>query len=234
MPLSRTRVHSGRSSLCPNAVAEWFPLHVGDTWIYQHETRDQGGDRDHLEIETWKTEETIVGSWVVAEGTVFGRHVRITEGAPVRQRVNPHAAYLIRGDCLYATRVFWDPLTHQLAPNTLKSLSIYLSPDFCFPLVVHKTWGAINGLPGLPKWGVTRPEGAKDWEVADVTAANSSVSGSRETFHIRSNSGYLGSGTTGEIWFEKGVGMVREEMIHHGTITEIRTRLIRFKPASSH
>lgn len=53
-----------------------------------------------------------------------------------------------------------------------------------------------------------------------------------KTFHVTSVSSYLGSGMTVDIWFEKGVGIVRGEEIHHGTIGEERTRLVRFEPAS--
>jgi hypothetical protein len=54
----------------------------------------------------------------------------------------------------------------------------------------------------------------------------------QKTFHVTSIASYLGSGMTADIWFEKGVGIVREELIHHGTIGEDRTRLLHFEPAS--
>jgi len=53
----------------------------------------------------------------------------------------------------------------------------------------------------------------------------------RNRVYVISIPPYLGSGMTAEIWFEKGVGMVREEEIHHGTVGETRTRLVRFEPA---
>jgi hypothetical protein len=86
--------------------------------------------------------------------------------------------------------------------------------------VVHKTWGAPHGLPDL---GVTRPQQAKDWQVADKK---------QETYHITSISAYPGAGVTEEIWFEKGVGVVRKDSIHHGTIGERRVRLLRFEAAA--
>jgi hypothetical protein len=54
----------------------------------------------------------------------------------------------------------------------------------------------------------------------------------RTKFHITNISSYPGSGMTVDIWFEKGVGIVSQEEIHHGTIGEERTRLLRFEPAS--
>jgi hypothetical protein len=35
---------------------------------------------------------------------------------------------------------------------------------------------------------------------------------------------------TADIWFEKGLGVVREDEVHHGTIGEARTHLLRFQP----
>jgi hypothetical protein len=141
-------------------------------------------------------------------------------------RVNANPAYLISGDCLYAA-VDWNPSAHQLTPYFLKWLGVgEFSPDFCFPLVVHKTWGA-------PNWGGIRPASeAKDWEVAGIKVGDPSAPDKQNTFHITSVSSYLGSGMTADIWFAKGVGVVREEEIHHGTIGEERTRLLRFEPAS--
>jgi len=83
-------------------------------------------------------------------------------------------------------------------------------------LVVHKTWGA-------PNWGgIRRASEGTDWKVAGTQ---------HNTVHITSASSYLGSGMTADIWFEKGVGVVREEEIHHGTIGEERNQLLRFEPA---
>jgi len=92
---------------------------------------------------------------------------------------------------------------------------------------VHKKWGAPHGLPG---WGVIRPEQAKDWEVAGISARDSSAPSGQKTFHVTAISGYPGSGMTVDNWFAKGVGIVREEEIHHGTIGEYRRHLLRFEP----
>ncbi len=130
-------------------------------------------------------------------------------------------AYFIRGACFYGYygEAAWDSATHTPSPDFLKGLTVgWLAPDFCFPLVVGKTWGAPHGLPD---WHVTRPELARDWKVADVVGP---------AFHVTNISGYPGSGMSVDIWFEKGVGIVREEEIHHGTIGEERTRLLRFEP----
>jgi len=222
------------SQVCAqNDVGDWFPVHVGDKWIYEHETRDDtGGGIAHLEIHKWKTEEIITASWTVPEGTLVGRQVLVTGGSPPTGWVNPSPAYLIRGDCFYSSygEVGWDLSTHQLSPDFLKGLSLgYFSPDFCFPFVVHKTWGAPDGLPN---WSVSRPEEAKDWEVVGLRAQDPSDPDRRTKFHITNISSYPGSGMTVDIWFEKGVGIVSQEEIHHGTIGEERTRLLRFEPAS--
>ena len=147
---------------------DWFPAHLGDKWIYGHDTRDENGEgRSHLVTHSWKTEETTTGSWAVPEGTLLEKQVRVTEGsAPAGWWVNPNAAYLIRGDCLYS-EASWDPSAHKLTADFLKGIGAYLSPDLCFSLVTQKVWGAPHGLPD---WGVTRPEEARDWQVVGITA----------------------------------------------------------------
>jgi hypothetical protein len=203
-------------------AANWFPVQVGDKWMYEYDTRDEHGEgRAHLEVHRWKTEETTVGAWTVPQGTVVARQVRVMEGSPPTGGwVNPNLAYLIRGDCVYAD-VQWNSPAHELTPDFLKGLGTWLSPDFCFPLAQHKTWGAPHGLPD---WGVTQPVQAKDWQVVGIQQ--------QKTFHVTSISSYPGAGVTADIWFEKGVGVVREDQVHHGTIGERRTRLLRFEPAA--
>lgn len=139
-----------------NTVSNWFPIHVGDKWVYEHTSRiNNGGGQAHPGVRTWKTEELTIGSWVVQEGTVVGRQVQVIEGAlPPDAALSPSPtltaapspAYLIRGDCLYGPEyeeAGWNPSDHQLTPDFRKGLSVgWLSPDFCFPLAAHKRWGA--------------------------------------------------------------------------------------------
>jgi len=208
-------VLAGAPAYAQNDIAEWFPVHAGDKWTYAYETRDENGrGRAHPEIRKWTTEETVSVSWTVPEGLVVVRQVRSTPPAHDR-------AFLIRGDCVYQD-VAWDAAARQIKDEYRKGLATWLAPDFCFPLTVGKTWGAPHGLPD---WGVTRPEDAKDWRVAGKR---------RKTFHVTSISGYPGSGETVDIWFEKGVGVVRQDDIHHGTLGERHVRLVRFEPAVLH
>jgi hypothetical protein len=230
-------VSSGQPS-SQDAVANWFSVHVGDKWIYSHERRDDVGDaiyRDErfvggkLRISHWETEETVTGSWTVPEGTLVGKRVRVTAGSPPPEyRANaPDGAYLIRGSCLYSSEVEWNPMNHKLTPGFRDELLAgHLSADFCFPLVAGKTWGA----PHFMGWRA--PAEAKDWQVAGVEVRDQSAPDRGNTFHVISAGPYLGAGMTGEIWFEKGVGIVRDEEIHHGTVGEERSRLVRFEPVS--
>src|ERR1017187_2755212 len=72
---------SGGKMSAQNTVSNWFPVHLGDKWIYEYTTRmNNGGGQAHPEVHTWKTEETTTGSWSVPEGTVVGRRVRVIEG----------------------------------------------------------------------------------------------------------------------------------------------------------
>ncbi len=209
------------------AVADWFPLHPGDRWVYEHETRDEDGSgAAQLRTQRWRTEETITNSWSIPEGTLFKRRIQVTEGTPgTGYREMSDQMYLVRGNCLYRSPLSFTQPDHQLTRTFREDLLAgRLAADFCFPLTVGMTWGA-------PHWGNWRkPADAKDWKVVEVLQEQFSLA-SQTSFHIASVSAYLGSGETGSIWFTKGVGIVSEEYIHHGTLGEVRTRLIRFEPA---
>jgi hypothetical protein len=133
--------------------------------------------------------------------------------------VDSAPAFLIQGDCIYNLgERDWTHSTHQLTPDFAKWLEAgEFSANFCFPLVLHKTWGA-------PHWGGTRPPSeTKDWEVVGIA---------QNTIHITTRTSILGSGMSADIWFKRGVGVVREEEIHHGTTGEERTRVLSFQPAA--
>src|SRR5580704_919954 len=74
---------SGGIVSAQSTISNWFPIHVGDKWVYEHTSRDDnGGGQAHLDIHSWTTEEITIGSWTIPEGTVVGRQVRVTEGSP--------------------------------------------------------------------------------------------------------------------------------------------------------
>jgi hypothetical protein len=201
------------SVLAQGAAADWFPTHVGEKWTYEHETRDDnGGGRDHLEVKRWTSEETITSARTIPEGTLL----QVSVAPATRAERN---AYLVRGDCVYALHADWGETAGEGISSAFRAgLSAgRIAPDFCFPLRERKTWGAQH-------WGDRRASEAKDWQVKGGPAG-------QNTFHIVSISSYPGSGMTVDLWFQKGVGVIREESIHHGTIGEERVRLVRFDPA---
>jgi len=207
-------------SFAQSIVDGWIPLHTGNTWTYEHESRDDTGRGiANLEVRRWTTEETIIGSWIVPEGTLIGLrvHKRLSPPGPITI-VEPDKAFLVQNDCLYTANVHWDPHQHQLTPSYRENLLAgRISPDFCFPLTAGKTWGA-------PHWTDWRPPSdANDWRVRQT---------SYDTFQVRSVSSYLGSGESAEIWFTKGEGIIMGEHIHHGTISEYRTHLRDFRAIS--
>lgn len=210
-----------------NVAAIWFPTHRGDAWTYQHETRDDSGQgRAHPEIHRWKTEETLLSSVALPEGTLIGKRVRVFDGSPPPHREpRTEEAYLLGKDCIYTKNVGWYPLRHKLAPEFLGWLSAgTISPDFCFPLEAGKTWGA-------PHWGQRSAADAKDWQVSEIVERDQSAPGRRPAFHVKSISSYPGSGLAVDIWFARGVGVTRELQVHNGTYGEERTTLIEFDPA---
>jgi hypothetical protein len=49
-------------------------------------------------------------------------------------------------------------------------------------------------------------------------------------FHLLSHSG---SGETDDVWLAKGIGVVREAKVHHGTYWESRQDLLAFNPSAA-
>jgi hypothetical protein len=215
------------------AVGDWLPLHAGDSWIYLHENfYGAVGGIAHPEITRWKTEETVSGLVSIPEGTLVLLREHLVGPAPssphFELRIGPDEAWLIQGDCLFQLRKeYWTPSDHQLKPEFRKALSGgQVSADFCFPLKVGKAWGA-------PHWGDRPPAESKDWRVSGIHPGDLLAPDKGTTFRLASTNSwsYLGSGMSGDIWFEKGVGVVRDRFIHHGTFDEDRCSLIRFEPA---
>ena len=191
------------------AIGNWFPIHRGDKWTYDHEDRNENGNgRAHPMIERWRTEQTVTGSWPIAEGTLIETRAQPVGSVPPTVHIQPNPAYLIRNNCIYESEVAWNPTTHQLTETFRQGLLAgEYAPDFCFPLTAGKTWGH---------------EGTKDWKATVLRPG---------VFLIKSISYYPGSGQTVEVVFRKGVGILSQHGLHHGTYGEQRLQLVKFEPA---
>jgi hypothetical protein len=66
--------------LCAHAfaqgvAADWFPMDVGNQWVYARESRGAAAKNPH--IVHWQTVETITGLLTIPEGTVVLRRVEV-------------------------------------------------------------------------------------------------------------------------------------------------------------
>jgi hypothetical protein len=109
----------------------------------------------------------------------------------------------------------WDGQRQQLLPDYRKALSDgAVSPDFCFPLQPGREWGN-NDIP---------------WRVEPARAGVESFLPAEYTGAIHIFSSHFGSGGWQDVWFQKGVGVVREHYIHNGTYDEYTKKLQSFLP----
>ena len=222
-------------------TSSWYPLHPGDSWTYQKESLD--GNIDHPSVERWTTEETIIKSENLSgnDGTFVTKRTRVLDhtlppgfiaanDSTRRELAESHL--LIYRDCIYfldgidAQGAACDPNVDSVCLRPLDSKSELRSTyrddlvrgqvpaDLCFPIVVGGTWGRIR---------TTSPAGEWVW---NVTGFNAGSIGPPEsgTFHLLS---HLGSGTNIDRWFSKGVGIVQEVILHHGTYEEQRRSLVK-------
>jgi hypothetical protein len=201
-------------------VLSWIPTHPGDAWIYESELRDgTTGGIAHPKITRARVEETVVRSTTVPEGKIVVRRLRTLNGKPSAAQERERA-WLIHGDCLYdLERGDWNAgHPDQLSAEFSKALPWEGGEHvrvFCFPLSDGKTWNKESG---------------HEWRVADVNDHDPSSPDKGKTFHVSS---YIGSGLTEDVWFEKGVGIVKENDVHAGTYEETRDQLLLFEPAPS-
>ena len=200
----------------------WFPLQVGSRWVYEHEWKS--GDRNRPDVDRWTTEETITGWVTIPEGLVVLREVKL-QSNDLGQGINRYRQsyliarhrepYLVHGNCVYVIWDGWDGRTRQLRAEFRKYLSEgAVSPDFCFPLETGREWGDVkNDTP----WRVQPArDGAGSFLLAQYMGA----------VHIFS--GHFGSGGSGDVWFQKGAGVVGEHYIHNGTYDEYTRKLLSF------
>ena len=211
----------------------WLPLRVGSRWVYELESKS--GNRQSPHVERWTTEESITAAVVIPEGLVVLREVNRKSNAPEQRTarvlgldgqvrdVQPgenggylvtrqREPYLVRGNCVYIIDNGFDRQSGQLREDYRKYLAEgAVSPDFCFPLEVGREWGnsdipwrvepaSNDRLPSLPKY-----PGA-----------------------VRIFSGHFGSGGLKDVWFQKGVGVVREYYTHNGSYDEYTKTLLSF------
>jgi hypothetical protein len=130
----------------------------------------------------------------------------------VEQRGN--SGYLVHDNCIYLlTKSSVDNTTHQLSSAYRQDLANgILSPDLCFPLAFGNQWGTAD----VP-WRIERR--------GDPTALFLPPKYA-DAFDIRSN--HFGSGGLMDVWFQKGIGIISERYLHHGTYGEWTKRLRAF------
>jgi hypothetical protein len=141
----------------------WLALRVGSRWVYEHEWKS--GDRNRPNVERWTTEEAITGLVKTPEGLLVLREVNrksISTGRTITGRLlgldgqlhgveqqdrRQSDAYLIQRNCVYAVVDGFDVQNRQLRASYKKYLAEgAVSPDFCFPLEIGRTWGH-NDIP---------------------------------------------------------------------------------------
>ncbi len=216
----------------------WFPLQVGNRWVYQYEWKS--GDRNRPDVDRWTTEETILRRVVIPEGLVVLREVK-QQSHPTDQTITDRVLglngqvryvqqpdynrsvhsrrdlepYLVHGNCIYVIGCGWDGQRQELSPEYRKYLSgAAVSPDFCFPLQMGREWGN-NDIP---------------WRVEPARESIGSFLPTMYAGAIHMFSSHFGSGGWKDVWFQKGIGVVGEHYIHNGTYDEYTKKLLSFLP----
>lgn len=198
-------------AVCAADVLDWFPLRVGNRWIYEHLSKT--GDPNHPTLTTWTTIETVIEQRHIAEGMVAVMTVEqrgSSAGGWIAQRSQTN--YLIHGDCVYALHEGWDSAKLDLTDEYRNQLTAGTAqPDFCFPLEAGKRWG------NPQDWG---------WLVEGIVPANRTgeVIGAYRLKCAWSQGPLY-------VWFKQGTGIVAESFSHSGTHEHYGRTLTQFLPA---
>jgi hypothetical protein len=194
-------------------VLDWFPLEVGNRWIYAQFSKS--GDPTKPTVHNWTTIETVVEHRQIPEGTVVVMSLEqrgTSDGGWIAQRDQTN--YLIRGDCVYALHEGWDMVKLDLTPDYRRQLSAGTAqPDFCFPLEAGRQWG------NAQDWG---------WLVEGIVSADrpAMLTGSYR-LKCSWSQGPL------YVWFKRGTGIVAESFSHSGTYEQYGRTLTEFIPAKA-
>ena len=202
--------------LVPQAAAsvlDWFPLAVGNRWIYSHFS--QSGDPHKPIVKNWTTIETVIEHRQTPEGAVVVMGIEQRGEADDGWIAQRHQTnYLIRGDCVYALHEGWDMVKLDLTDDYRRQLGAgTAAPDFCFPLEAGQRWGDPHD------WG---------WLVQGIVpaggAGTESLTGCYELRCAWSQGPYF-------VWFRRGTGITAESYSHQGTYEHYGLRLVQFVPA---
>ncbi len=204
------------------ALAAWWPVQVGDSWVYAKQFLE--GDMDHPSIETWTTEETVESVTAVGDSgaILVVKRVRVldhktpagfapgndstkAEKAESHLLIYRDAVYILDG--AFAQGASCDNLGDRCLPPLAVNGGLdprYLTDllhgrvatDFRFPLTPGQTWGKVPS---------TSPAREYVWRVQSRNGDPFGPAGG-ETFHLVS---YEGGGVTIDRWFTKGVGLVQ-------------------------
>lgn len=199
---------------CSGDALEWFPLQVGNRWIYEHSSKT--GDPKNPKFANWTTIETVIEHRKLPEGivAVIGVEQRgSSDGGWIAERDRTN--YLIREDCVYALQEGWDTAKLDLTGEYRRQFEAgEAEPDFCFPLETGRQWG------NLRDWG---------WRVEGIVPANRpGANVLAGTYGLRcawSQGSYY-------VWFKRGTGIAAESFSHSGTYGEYRRVLKQFTPVA--
>jgi hypothetical protein len=205
-----------------NTPSDWFPIAVGNQWVYEHEVRDTPADNP--QIRRWQTVETITGTLTIPEGLVVLRRVEVkgaTSGGWL-ESVYAESNYLIRNNCLYfLDNQIWNEHEQRLRPEYREQiLAGDAEPQFCFPLTAGKQYGK-DSQPG---WVPSRVVGMGPRQGFTPESVSSAA------FDVVVHLVYADET---HLWFEKGVGITGMWDWHNGTYAEYRVRLVRFQPVGT-
>ncbi len=230
-------------------VLDYFPLQVGNRWVYEETRETEVGDPPRRVKTTWVKEVAIFRHESIPEGILIHRRERTLEphdefggGWTDTQKANyrkggsseENAQYLIRGNYVFDLKSYgWDEEQKSLTGRTKTALETELAPDFFFPMSAGLRWTDRNReqadldqvlLFRQGKGGAPNP-GMYYWLVKGQEDLATPFRKIDNAYLVI----YRTIGGTVIRWFKNGIGIVRERTTHSGSTIETNSLLKEFQ-----
>ncbi len=222
-------------------VFAYFPLEVGNTWVYQNTFKSAvGTSTDKIITITWTSEVAVQAHYDVPEGKVVvrkttNRGVKYDYPEGVKDEdvawfkknyPETYPNYLIQGNYVYALpEGSWDAEHKCLSDEFKKRFATgERTPDFFFPM--EKVWGwserkrEQKDLKAAALWKAEKGPAPNPamyyWLVEDKEAVTVPYGSVKGAFRLIER----GAGGGLQVWFKYGLGVVREYFKHNGSYYE--------------
>lgn len=233
-------------------VLDYYPLAIGNKWVYQHEYKSAIHNTGKIITITWISEITVKEHHDIPEGRMIVRTLTIRDvhydypeevdeedvswyknNIPGRQASH----YLLKGNYVYRVPGWgWDEESKMLNKKYAGRIGKN-APMFFFPMEKVHAWADRKREEKDYRQGELFEQGKGPapnpgmyyWIVEGKESIEIPYGKLKDVFRLR----YGTLGGPSIVWFKKGIGVVKRKYTHSGSYFESETSLERFNSSSN-